>query len=164
MHGSASKRLGSVLCTSVRSPYIAYQGHWRRTFHHSRKLKEHNDSPHLPTSAPNDVADLPPEPERARPAIPSSNTGSEAPDGSPEKPPRPADQSNYGSASWRAGRNLKRPRDLPPVYLPPRFLENNVSFYEKICNNHKQLLSTQATFQNPRRPNSLMHRSSSQQE
>ncbi|KAL8869811.1 MAG: hypothetical protein Q9174_003989, partial [Haloplaca sp. 1 TL-2023] len=140
MHGSVSRRLGSALCTSLRSPHVFSQGHRRRTFHHYRRLKEHDNSSHLPTSARNGVADSPSESERASPAIPPSNPGSEAPDESPDKPPRPADQSNYGSASRRAGRNLKKPRDLPPVHLPPRFLENNVFLREDLQQSEKAVV------------------------
>ena len=44
----------------------------------------------------------------------------------PGKPPKPKDKSNYGSASRRAGRNIKRPKELPPVHIPPWFLSRNV--------------------------------------
>jgi len=47
-------------------------------------------------------------------------------DEGPEKPPRPKDKSNYGSAARRAGRNVKRVKELPPVHVPPWFLDRNV--------------------------------------
>lgn len=47
-------------------------------------------------------------------------------DGGPEKPPRPKDKSNYGSAARRAGRNIKRVKELPPVHIPPWFLDRNI--------------------------------------
>lgn len=48
-------------------------------------------------------------------------------EGGPETPPRPKDRSNYGSAARRAGRNIKRVKELPPVHIPPWFLERNVT-------------------------------------
>ncbi|KAG8531149.1 uncharacterized protein KY384_004507 [Bacidia gigantensis] len=44
----------------------------------------------------------------------------------PEKPSRPKDASNYGSASRRAGRNIRRPKELPQPYIPHWFLDRNV--------------------------------------
>ena len=44
----------------------------------------------------------------------------------PGKPSRPKDKSNYGSASRRAGRNIKRIKELPPVHIPPWFLSRNI--------------------------------------
>ncbi|KAL8690151.1 MAG: hypothetical protein Q9224_004474, partial [Gallowayella concinna] len=46
--------------------------------------------------------------------------------GIPEKPAEPVDRSNYGSASRRAGRNIKKPADIPPCHLPKSFIETNV--------------------------------------
>ena len=48
-----------------------------------------------------------------------------SPEGAPENP-RPKDRSNYGSASRRAGRNIRKVKELPPVHIPPWFLERNV--------------------------------------
>ncbi len=47
-------------------------------------------------------------------------------DGEPEKPSRPKDKGNYGSAARRAGRNIKRVKELPPVQIPSWFLDRNV--------------------------------------
>ena len=41
-------------------------------------------------------------------------------------PPRPKDPSFYGSASRRAGRNIKRVKELPQVFIPPWFSDRNV--------------------------------------
>ena len=46
------------------------------------------------------------------------------------KPPRPKDKSNYGSAARRAGRNIKRVKELPPVHIPTWFLSRNVVLQE----------------------------------
>ena len=48
------------------------------------------------------------------------------PDGAPDNPSRPKDRSNYGSAVRRQGRNNKRPKEIPPVHIPPWFLNRNV--------------------------------------
>ena len=50
----------------------------------------------------------------------------EDPNGASDNPPRPKDMSNYGSASRRAGRNVKTREKLPPVHIPPWFLDQNV--------------------------------------
>lgn len=49
-----------------------------------------------------------------------------APEDGPDKPSKSKDKKNYGSASRRAGRNIKRVKELPPVHIPPWFLERNV--------------------------------------
>ena len=50
----------------------------------------------------------------------------EDPNGASNNPPKPKDKSNYGSASRRAGRNVKPRERLPAVYIPPWFLDCNV--------------------------------------
>ena len=52
-----------------------------------------------------------------------------SPEGAPESP-RPKDKSNYGSASRRAGRNIKKVKELSPVHIPTWFLERNVRLRE----------------------------------
>lgn len=55
----------------------------------------------------------------------------EDPNGASDKPPKPKDKSNYGSASRRQGRNLKRTKEeLPPVHVPPWLLDRNVVLRE----------------------------------
>lgn len=46
------------------------------------------------------------------------------------EPPKPKDRSNYGSASRRAGRNIKRVKELPQVHIPPWFIERNIRLLE----------------------------------
>ena len=50
----------------------------------------------------------------------------EDPNGASDNPPKPKDMSNYGSASRRAGRNVKAREKLPTVHIPPWFLDQNV--------------------------------------
>lgn len=52
-------------------------------------------------------------------------------DGS-QAPSRPRDLSGYGSAARRAGRHIKKPKELPPFFLPPWFFERNVFLREEL--------------------------------
>ncbi|KAL9104779.1 MAG: hypothetical protein Q9163_000329 [Psora crenata] len=58
------------------------------------------------------------------------------PDDSPEKPPRSKDPSNYGSASRRAGRNIRRVKELPQVFIPQWFFDKNVITSEEFVERH----------------------------
>ncbi|KAL9004843.1 MAG: hypothetical protein Q9188_002362 [Gyalolechia gomerana] len=63
----------------------------------------------------------------------SSNDGIPADwDSSPDTPGKPVDKSYYGSASRRAGRNLKRLKDIAPFRLPTEFLQKNVVLNEDL--------------------------------
>ena len=53
-------------------------------------------------------------------------------DEGPEEPPPPRDKSNYGSAARRAGRNVKKVKELPPVHIPRWFLAKNVALYKNL--------------------------------
>jgi len=63
-------------------------------------------------------------------------------DAGPEKPPRPRDKSSYGSAARRAGRNIKRVKELPPVQIPPWFLDRNVVLQDPVRHPPDSELST----------------------
>lgn len=52
-------------------------------------------------------------------------------DGS-QAPSRPRDLSGYGSAARRAGRHIKKPKELPQFFLPPWFFERNVFLREEL--------------------------------
>lgn len=54
-----------------------------------------------------------------------SGVGPPGDDGTSDGRPQRSSNSNYGSASRRAGRNVKR-REIPPVFIPPWFYERNV--------------------------------------
>ena len=58
-----------------------------------------------------------------------------SPEGAPETP-RPKDRNNYGSAARRAGRNIKKVKELPPVHIPPWFFDRNVVLREKQSHLH----------------------------
>lgn len=53
-------------------------------------------------------------------------------DGGPYTPSKPIDKSNYGSASRRAGRNVKKVKEFPPLQIPKWFLDANVILREAI--------------------------------
>lgn len=53
-------------------------------------------------------------------------------DGGPYIPSKPIDKSNYGSASRRAGRNVKKVKEFPPLQIPGWFLDANVILREAI--------------------------------
>ena len=59
--------------------------------------------------------------------------GPPADDGPPDGRPQRSNNSNtgnYGSASRRAGRNVKR-REIPPVFIPPWFYQRNVVAWDE---------------------------------
>ena len=68
----------------------------------------------------------------------------EDPNGASDNPPKPKDLSNYGSASRRAARNVKLRDKLPPVHIPPWFLDQNVILRENRA--HAQKKDRPATF------------------
>lgn len=51
-------------------------------------------------------------------------------DGGPYTPSKPIDKSNYGSSSRRAGRNIKKVKELLPLRIPEWFLDANVILRE----------------------------------
>lgn len=53
-------------------------------------------------------------------------------DGS-QAPSRPRDLSGYGSAARRAGRHIRKPKELPQFVLPPWFFERNVFLQEELA-------------------------------
>lgn len=53
-------------------------------------------------------------------------------DGGPSTPSKPIDKSNYGSAARRAGRNIKKVKDIAALQIPEWFLDANVILREAI--------------------------------
>ena len=51
-------------------------------------------------------------------------------EGGPSTPAKPVDKSNYGSATNRAYRNVKKPKDIPILKIPKWFLDSNVILRE----------------------------------
>ena len=96
--------------------------HSKQRFHTSPGLGREDD-PAEPTW--NTVQEPPNELVRPQETPVEADGLGYSPEGAPENP-RPKDRSNYGSASRRAGRNIRKVKELPPVHIPPWFLERNV--------------------------------------
>ncbi|KAL8725660.1 MAG: hypothetical protein Q9181_006333, partial [Wetmoreana brouardii] len=102
------------------------------TLHCAQRLLQDDNSPNVsgadssgkiePSSDSTDVA----------PSGPLSEESSGGPSDAPDKPLKPIDRSSYGSASRRAGRNLKKLKDIPPVQLPQSFFDRNVILQENL--------------------------------
>ena len=100
--------------------------HSKQRFHTSPCLRR-DDDPAEPTW--NTVQEPPNELARPQETPIEADGLVYSPEGAPENP-RPKDRSNYGSASRRAGRNIRKVKELPPVHIPPWFLERNVRLRE----------------------------------
>ena len=100
----------------------------RRSFRTSPSKARDQDPSEVPESAYQHVADLP-APLKEDAAIPEAEEVTEAFGGAPEPPTNGKDRSGYGSATRRAGRNVKR-REVPPPQLPQWFLDRNVYLRE----------------------------------
>ena len=100
--------------------------HSKQKFHTSPALRREDD-PAEPTW--NTVQEPPNELARPQETPIEADGLVYSPEGAPENP-RPKDRSNYGSASRRAGRNIRKVKELPPVHIPPWFLERNVRLRE----------------------------------
>lgn len=132
MRQPASWRAISIgLHTFVRSPrHLACRQQPKlsqRAIQSSQRLLRSNQPPELPKAA-NSEHDT-----NTQPISPGSGTNEPsqegspvASDGSPDIPGKPVDKSFYGSASRRAGRNLRKSNDIAPFRLPQFFLQNNV--------------------------------------
>ena len=94
----------------------------QRSFHISPSPRREDDSP---DSTWNNYAEQPTDVSAAEEASLVTESTAEDPNGASENPPK-ANRNNYGSASRRAGRNVKLRDKLPPVYIPPWFLDSNV--------------------------------------
>ncbi|KAI4114874.1 MAG: hypothetical protein LQ345_004427 [Seirophora villosa] len=100
----------------------------RRNLHYTRRLLQVNQpsqpaansgATNLPTVDATPKASEDPSPKNA-----GASGVSESPDDPSDRPSKSTDNSNYGSAWRRRGRNLKR--DIPSLQLPQQFLERNV--------------------------------------
>ncbi|KAL8947198.1 MAG: hypothetical protein Q9222_006497, partial [Ikaeria aurantiellina] len=136
MHGltcrTASRVALSTLVLSVRRITRHQHTKHHRSLHSSRRLLQTDHPPDLPSEARNHLVELSTQSlesisDAASEASSLGGSGNE-----PEKPAKPVDKSNYGSASRRAGRNMKRLKEIPPVQLPERFLESNVFLRERL--------------------------------
>ncbi|KAL9609313.1 MAG: hypothetical protein Q9167_005900 [Letrouitia subvulpina] len=154
MRTSACRAVRSVPVTSIhpRCRVVASRRlpQQRRAFHSTPRHLRQDDPPEVPDVARHNITD-----EKSSQPVTAGN-GQEAEDGvngSSDGSPRsgrPVDRNNYGSASRRAGRNVKKPKEIPPVYLPQRFLDHNVILREKLG---ATLTSDQETFSIDRQEN-----------
>lgn len=95
----------------------------QRTFHTSRSPRHEEDPPNATW---NHFVEQPVNASHSEQTSVVPETTEEDPNGASENPPKPKDKSNYGSASRRAGRNVKPREKLSPVQIPPWFLDHNV--------------------------------------
>jgi len=95
----------------------------KNRFHTSRNRRRENDPAE---TAWNAINEQPPEVARPQESLVEAEGLLYSPESAPETPTRPKDRGNYGSAARRAGRNIKRVKELPPVHIPPWFLDRNV--------------------------------------
>ncbi|KAL8938671.1 MAG: hypothetical protein Q9216_003762 [Gyalolechia sp. 2 TL-2023] len=106
-----------------------------RTIHSSQRLLRSDQPPGIPKAASDRNASdrnagVSPTSSESRPKA-SSNEGPPADsDNPPDTPGQAVNRSYYGSASRRAGRNLRRLNDVAPFRLPSKFLQNNVILNE----------------------------------
>ncbi|KAL9577313.1 MAG: hypothetical protein Q9212_006446, partial [Teloschistes hypoglaucus] len=132
----ACTAVGVLLPLAARSSCPRHIAHastiLRRTFSSNPRLLEDDNPPSKPETPRNPLADLlSGSTGRPSDALPLEEE-SGGPTDSPEKPTKPVDKANYGSASRRAGRNLKKPSEFPPPHLGPRFFRNNVVLREAL--------------------------------
>ena len=95
---------------------------------HTSPSQRREDDPAEPTWNP--VNEPPIEVARPQEVLPDTEGLLYNPEGAPETP-KPKDRNNYGSAARRAGRNIKKVKELPPVHIPPWFFDRNVILQEK---------------------------------
>ena len=94
----------------------------KRTFHTPSPRRDED----RPSAPEHQFAEQPTDALRSEPTSVSPEIAAEDPNGASDNPPKPKDMSNYGSASRRAGRNVKAREKVPPIQIPPWFLDQNV--------------------------------------
>ena len=94
----------------------------QRSFHTSPNVRREDDPP---DATWNNYVEQPTDVSIAEEASVVTESTGEDPNGASDNPPK-ANRNNYGSASRRAGRNVKVRDRLPPVHIPPWFLASNV--------------------------------------
>lgn len=104
----------------------------KRSFHISRRRLQQNDPAKGSETAWTHVAEEPSKPPKADINSQEVEEVVDHADGGPYTPSKPVDRSNYGSGAKRAGRNIKRPIQLPPLQIPHWFVERNVVLREVI--------------------------------
>lgn len=106
----------------------------QRSFHTSPNPRQEQDPPDAPLNNPTEQPNEGPNSEQTSDV---QETPAEDPNGASDNLPKPKDRSSYGSASRRAARNVKREK-LPPVHIPPWFLDRNVVLRRDRANANKR--------------------------
>ncbi|KAL9600964.1 MAG: hypothetical protein Q9179_003017 [Wetmoreana sp. 5 TL-2023] len=136
MRGPTCKAVGTVLAASTRSPCRSTAGYRfnipRRALHCAQPLLQDANSPNVSVADSSGKIGSPSDSTDIALSGPPSEESSGGPSDAPDKPPKPTDRSSYGSASRRAGRNLKKLKDIPPVQLPQSFFDRNVILQETL--------------------------------
>ncbi len=136
MRTLASSALRALFITSKTHPYnIALRciGPSKRHFLASPRPSNQDDptkgrEPHW-----NDTIEENPTSADTVSVHPGSEGAVDNGDGS-QTPSKPRDLSGYGSAARRAGRHIKKPKEVPQLLLPPWFFERNVILREELQN------------------------------
>ncbi|KAL9630934.1 MAG: hypothetical protein Q9164_006166, partial [Protoblastenia rupestris] len=102
--------------------------HPQRTLHTSSTRRREDDPANTPAIW-NQVVDLP---TTTKESAAEQQKLASGPDDPPEKRPRSKDPTYYGSASRRAGRNVRRVKELPEVVIPSWLFERNAITNEEL--------------------------------
>ena len=104
--------------------------HPHRAFHFSRSLYREDDPPTAPEATWNHITENPTPPVKPYENTQEVESGADGGDGAPQKPPRPADRSYYGSGMKRANRNNGKKKEITPFHIPQWFMDRNVILRE----------------------------------
>ena len=104
----------------------------KRSFHTSLRCPKQDDPTKSSDTTWNHVAEEPSKLSRADTNSQDVEEVVDHADGGPYIPSKPIDRSYYGSGAKRAGRNIRKPTQLPPLKIPRWFLEKNVTLREAI--------------------------------
>ncbi|KAL8760512.1 MAG: hypothetical protein Q9184_003310 [Pyrenodesmia sp. 2 TL-2023] len=134
MRGQACRAVSTVFHASTRAPSRCVAGRQyavpHRNLHSSQQLLRADTAPSNSQPANNHGVDntLQSSQDNGK-----GSCGSSGSSGDPsERPGKPVDNGNYGSALRRKGRNLKKSTGIPPFQLPKRFLRDNAHLAEDL--------------------------------
>ncbi|KAL9132087.1 MAG: hypothetical protein Q9217_000123 [Psora testacea] len=139
MSASAWQALRAI-CSPVRPlacPYVASRRlpYLRSTLRTTLTHRREDDPTKTPSASSNPIVETPTNLEHS---VVEQQKSAGGPDDPPEKPPRPKDTGYYGSASKRAGRNVRRVKELPQVSIPSWFFDRNAITWEDLVGRQKE--------------------------
>ncbi len=102
----------------------------RRTFHSSPSRHREDDPPNAPEATWNHITENTPPTVEPYDSTQEVESGTDGGDGAPQKPPRPADRSYYGSGIKRANRGISKKKEIPSFHIPQWFMDRNVILRE----------------------------------